>query len=102
VAISSNKGPIAVVAGRREGVKTVLIQRPRRWDKPFSPDMSDADVDWVLTLKPFSDMDDSKFPKLASLRPRQYPAPPTPPVRRHPHALVANRNRPSHNHPNIV
>ena len=69
MAISSTKGPIAVVTGRREGVVTVLIQRPRRRDKPFSPDMSEADVDWVLTLKPFSDMVDSKFPQVGVAAP---------------------------------
>lgn len=55
-------------SGQSGGGERVLIQRPRRWDNPFSPDMTKSDVDWVLTVKPFSDMDESKFPASASLR----------------------------------
>jgi Fe-S-cluster-containing dehydrogenase component/CRP-like cAMP-binding protein len=48
--------------------QTRIIRRPRRWDNPFSPAVSDADVDRVLSEKPFSEMDASKFPESASLR----------------------------------
>ena len=43
------------------------IQRPQRWDSPFGPDMTDADVKRILSLKPFSDMDVDRFPANQSL-----------------------------------
>ncbi len=45
----------------------IAIERPQRWDEPFSPDMSDEDVDWVLSKPPFDDIDASKFPPKSSL-----------------------------------
>ena len=30
------------------------ISRPQRWDVPFGPDMTEADVDRVLGIPPFS------------------------------------------------
>lgn len=42
--------------------------RPDRADNPFSPDMSEADVDRVLGIKPFSTMDPSRFSPTAPLR----------------------------------
>ena len=48
--------------------QTQVIRRPKRWDNPFSPAVSDADVDRILSVKPFSEMDASKFPESASLR----------------------------------
>lgn len=44
------------------------IQRPQRWDEPFGPDMTDADVDWILSKPPFDRIDPSKFPPKSSLR----------------------------------
>jgi len=38
-------------------VEAVTIQRPRRWDAPFSEDMDQAEVDRILALEPFRDMD---------------------------------------------
>ncbi len=46
----------------------VNIARPKRWDVPFGANMTDADVDYVLSLPPFSEIDQSKFPASASLR----------------------------------
>ena len=46
----------------------VAIQRPQRWDEPFGLDMTDADVDWVLTKPPFDEIDPSNFPSKTSLR----------------------------------
>ena len=43
------------------------IQRPQRWDSPFGPEMTDADVKRILSLKPFSDMDVDRFPANQSL-----------------------------------
>ncbi|MBT5033973.1 MAG: cyclic nucleotide-binding domain-containing protein [Rhodospirillaceae bacterium] len=43
------------------------IQRPQRWDNPFSPDMGNAVVDRILDAQPFVNMDAAKFPESASL-----------------------------------
>ena len=37
------------------------IKRPQRWDKPFSDEMTDEDVDRLLTIPPFSNIDPTKF-----------------------------------------
>ncbi|MBI1368116.1 MAG: cyclic nucleotide-binding domain-containing protein [Planctomycetes bacterium] len=41
---------------------TIAIQRPQRWDVPFDPDMTDADVDRLLSIEPFASIDPEKFP----------------------------------------
>jgi Fe-S-cluster-containing dehydrogenase component/CRP-like cAMP-binding protein len=41
--------------------------RPRRWDVPFSKDMSALDVNRLLKLAPFKDMDAGSFPRSAQL-----------------------------------
>ena len=46
----------------------VTIQRPRRWNNPFDPDFGEQDVDRVLAVEPFASMDESVFPRSASLR----------------------------------
>ncbi len=46
----------------------VVIQRPQRWDNPFNPEMSDADVDRTLAVGPLSRVDPGEFPASASLR----------------------------------
>ena len=48
--------------------KAVVIQRPQRWDNPFDPDVSDADVERLLSMEPFFSMDEAKFPASAPLR----------------------------------
>ena len=48
--------------------RAVLIQRPRRWDNPFSADMTDANVDEILGIELFSNMDAEKFPASTPLR----------------------------------
>ncbi len=48
--------------------EAVTINRPRRWDAPFGPDMTDADVDRVVTLEVFQNIDATQFPKDQSLR----------------------------------
>ncbi len=40
----------------------VLIQRPQRWDNPFSTDMTDSELEKVLGLELFRNMDPAKFP----------------------------------------
>src|SRR5438552_16026658 len=46
----------------------VGIQRPQRWDTPFGPDMTDADVERVLTSAPFNQMDPERFSTALPLR----------------------------------
>ena len=43
------------------------IPRPERWDSPFDPNMTDADVDRILSITPFSEMDLADFPASAPL-----------------------------------
>ncbi len=42
--------------------------RPQRWDAAFCPEMTDADVSWLLTIPPFSGMRPENFPARLSLR----------------------------------
>lgn len=48
--------------------QTVELQRPERWDNPFSPDLTLEDIERVLGLPPLSDIDPETFPATASLR----------------------------------
>ena len=45
----------------------VAVQRPTRWDVPFGPEMTDADVRRVLDTEPFSTINASSFPPSTSL-----------------------------------
>lgn len=42
-------------------IQAVLVRRPRRWDAPLDPTMSDADVNWLRTRSPFAAMRDATF-----------------------------------------
>lgn len=44
------------------------IQRPERWSVPFSTEMTDKDVDRLLTIEPFSDVDPRRFRGRVTLR----------------------------------
>ena len=46
----------------------VVLRRPRRWDTPWSAEMTDADVDLVLAARPLSAISASKFPPSTPLR----------------------------------
>ncbi len=48
-------------SGTLSSLGVAVVERPQRWDEPFDPDMSAADVDRVLSLPPFSRMDPSAF-----------------------------------------
>lgn len=48
--------------------KSVTIDRPQRWDNPFGPDMTDADVERVLSLEVFRQIDQTRFKAGQSLR----------------------------------
>jgi Fe-S-cluster-containing dehydrogenase component/CRP-like cAMP-binding protein len=44
------------------------LDRPQRWDAAFDPEMTDAHVERLLAIAPFSRMQPGNFPKRASLR----------------------------------
>lgn len=44
------------------------IERPQRWDAAFDPAMTDADVERLLAIPPFSNMSPANFPKRTPLR----------------------------------
>ena len=48
--------------------EALAIDRPQRWDEPFGPDMSDADVDRVQALEVFQIINAAEFPKNLQLR----------------------------------
>src|SRR5438477_4716144 len=45
-----------------------MLERPDRWDAAFDPEMTNADVDRLLSIPPFSKMLPSNFPKRTPLR----------------------------------
>ncbi len=46
---------------------TTAIERPQRWDVPFSAAMRDEDVTWLMSREPFSSLDASRFPSATPL-----------------------------------
>lgn len=44
-----------------------VIERPQRWDRQFDPEMTETDVNRVLEVRPFSEMDPGKFSKRTPL-----------------------------------
>src|ERR1700733_7632572 len=47
---------------------TPILNRPQRWDAAFDPEMSDANVDRLLSIAPFSKMKGENFPPRLALR----------------------------------
>ncbi len=45
-----------------------VIDKPERWDSSFDPDMSETDVNRLMEIRPFSEMDLNKFSKRTPLR----------------------------------
>jgi Fe-S-cluster-containing dehydrogenase component/CRP-like cAMP-binding protein len=45
-----------------------IIERPQRWDAAFDPAMTEADVDRLLAIAPFSQMKPEKFSRRTPLR----------------------------------
>ncbi|MGO8764423.1 MAG: cyclic nucleotide-binding domain-containing protein [Limisphaerales bacterium] len=45
-----------------------MLERPQRWDVPYSPEMNDVAVDRLLATAPFCEMRADKFPRRAPLR----------------------------------
>jgi len=46
---------------------SIQIDKPERWDHAFDPNMTDADVQEVLTCQAFSPIEQKKFPKTMPL-----------------------------------
>jgi len=44
------------------------VERPQRWDAAFDPAMTEADVDHLLAIPPFNQMNPEKFPRRTPLR----------------------------------
>ena len=44
-----------------------VIDKPQRWDSQFDPEMTEADVKRLMEIRPFSEMDQSKFSKRTPL-----------------------------------
>jgi hypothetical protein len=44
-------------------VASQTLDRPQRWDAAFDPEMSDATVGRLLTIAPFSEMQQLAFPR---------------------------------------
>jgi len=45
-----------------------VIDKPQRWDSSFDPEMSEEAVNRLLGIRPFSEMDVTKFSKRTPLR----------------------------------
>lgn len=45
-----------------------LLERPERWDAAFDPEMTEAEVDRLLTIPPFNKMSPANFPNRTPLR----------------------------------
>ena len=48
--------------------QSLRMERPRRWDAPFDPAMTDKDVDALMERPEFAAIDASRFPAAAPLR----------------------------------
>ena len=46
----------------------LILDRPGRWDASFDPEMPESEVERILTIEPFNEMDAAKFPKRTPLR----------------------------------
>lgn len=45
-----------------------VIDKPQRWDSQFDPEMTEVDVNRLMEIRPFSEMDAAKFSKRTPLR----------------------------------
>ena len=41
----------------------IAVPRPKRWDEPMDPQMSDSDVAWLRSRQPFASMDRNAMPR---------------------------------------
>lgn len=47
---------------------SLAIDRPKRWDHPFDPAMRESDLEWLMSLDRFAEMDQSRFASSATLK----------------------------------
>lgn len=47
---------------------TLVVDRPQRWEVPFGESMAESDVDELMSMSPFSRMNETRFPKNQPLR----------------------------------
>ncbi|MGB0721138.1 MAG: 4Fe-4S binding protein [Gammaproteobacteria bacterium] len=56
---------VSATSAETGGGSILMMDRPKRWDKPFDPNMSDEDVFSLLLRPEFSGIDASRFPAAA-------------------------------------
>lgn len=49
-------------------IHEIPTRRPQRWDAPYSADLTEQDVDWLLKQPPFDQIDESRFTSSLPLR----------------------------------
>lgn len=59
--------PMVISDNNLAGI-TRQASRPKRWDDPLDPAMSDATLDMLMATEPFASMDESAFPAGTPLR----------------------------------
>lgn len=57
-----------VTTSASHSLNAASIRRPARWDVPFGERMSDHEVEQLMRVAPFSEMDQAKFPAALSLK----------------------------------
>lgn len=50
-----------------EEAETIAVRRPRRWDEPMDPSISDSDVAWLRSREPFASLKPGSFPRSTPL-----------------------------------
>lgn len=59
---------LVVLRQEAEVLETIVaVRRPKRWDIPLDPTMSDSDVEWLLAQPPLCELDSARFPKSTPL-----------------------------------
>ncbi len=51
-----------------ENAPTVAVPRPKRWDHPLDPTLTNRDVQWLLLQTPFREIDDQTFPSSSRIK----------------------------------
>ena len=50
-----------------EGPDSIAVRRPKHWDKPMDPSMTDADIAWLKSREPFVSLSSAAFPRTMPL-----------------------------------
>ncbi|MEY4566916.1 MAG: Electron transport protein HydN [Planctomycetota bacterium] len=59
---------LVILGQEAEVLETIVaVRRPKRWDIPLDPTMSDSDVEWLLAQPPLCELDSARFPKSTPL-----------------------------------